>query len=226
MSTIKKNTEVSEVEEIRKKTSRSIVQNQKLITGIIIAVVVLIGGYFGYQAFIQKPNEEKASNAMFTAEQYFGMDSFSLALNGDGQKDGFANVISKYGSTKAGNLARYYAAACYLHLGQPQEAVKHLEKFNAKGTDFEALSAGLLAAAYDESGNKEKALDQYTKAVKFKNAMTAPFYLRCASIIAYDLGKTQDAVTFEQQIKKEYPNSPQSRDTDKYLALYGHISFD
>lgn len=215
-----------EVDEIRAKTASTLVKNQKLITGVIAAVVVLIVAFFVYKYFIQAPNEEKGQQSIYTAEQYFGIDSFNLALNGDGQKDGFLQVISKYGGTKAGNLAHYYAGRCYLEMGQAKEAIKHLEKFSGSGTDLEYTAQGMLAGAYADDGNVDKALSTYNKAVKNKNVFYTPFFLRSASIVAYEAGKAKEAIDFELKIKQEYPGSQQFRDTDKYLALYGHSSTD
>lgn len=226
MATANKKSQVSGVDVIRMKTSNTIAQNQKLITTVIGIILALILAFVGYKYFVQKPNEEKAQLALSTAERYFAMDSFDLALNGDGQKEGFLKIAEHYGSTNAGNLARFYAGSCLLQLGQAQDAIKQLEKFNGKGTEFDAMGAGLLAAAYDEIDDKEKALNQYKKAIKYDNGITAPFYLRCASVIAYELGKNQEAIDFEKQIKASYPNSTQFRDADKHLALYGHLTVE
>src|SRR5690606_6111988 len=83
-------------------------KNQKAIIGVIVAVVVLVGGYFGYKNFVEAPKEEKAASALFSAERWFEVDSLKYTLNGDGQHPGALSVINKYGGTKAGNLARYY----------------------------------------------------------------------------------------------------------------------
>lgn len=56
---------------------------------ISVLLIVVIGGWYGYQQFIVKPKEEKAVEAIFRAEEYFRMDSLNLALNGDGQNLGF-----------------------------------------------------------------------------------------------------------------------------------------
>src|ERR1700748_3981817 len=84
-------------------------KNQKVIIGAIVAVVVVVGGFFGYKELIQKPNEEKAANALFSAERWFEVDSLNYTLNGDGQHKGVLDVIKKYDGTKAANLAEYYA---------------------------------------------------------------------------------------------------------------------
>ena len=52
---------------------------KKLATAAAI-VLVVVGAWFGYQEFIIKPKEEKASEAMFKAQEYFAMDSSNLVL--------------------------------------------------------------------------------------------------------------------------------------------------
>ena len=74
--------------------------------GAVVALVVIVGGFLGYKHFISKPNELKASEAIFKGEQYFGADNFETALNGDsiGYK-GFLKVADEFSGTAAGNLA-------------------------------------------------------------------------------------------------------------------------
>ena len=77
----------------------------------LIAIILIIGGYFGYKNFISEPNEKKASEAIFRAEEYYRLDSARLALNGDNLNPGFLKIISKYSGTKAANLASFYAGS-------------------------------------------------------------------------------------------------------------------
>ncbi|MFN5913615.1 MAG: hypothetical protein ACK43J_04410, partial [Chitinophagaceae bacterium] len=95
---------------------------KKLSIGIV-ALVVLVGGYWAYGYFVQGPQEKKASEEIFMAESYFRKDSFNLALNGNAGTPGFLKVISKYDGTKTANLARLYAGECYLQLGEFQKAI-------------------------------------------------------------------------------------------------------
>ena len=60
-------------------------RNSKVITALLIGVIVGIGGYFGYKNFVKKPKETNAINDMYRAEAYFRIDSFKLALDGDGK---------------------------------------------------------------------------------------------------------------------------------------------
>src|SRR5215467_9940632 len=72
-------------------------------------IVIVVAGYLGYKYLIQEPNEKKAAEAMFRAEEYFRMDSVKLALQGDNINSGFLKIISKYGGTKSASLASFYA---------------------------------------------------------------------------------------------------------------------
>src|SRR5687768_11414832 len=65
-----------------------------------LALLLIVGGYFAYKQFIQKPNEQKAADAIAKAEEYYRADSLQLALNGDGVNAGLLKVISSYGGTK------------------------------------------------------------------------------------------------------------------------------
>ena len=84
---------------------------------IVSTLIILgVGGWYAYQNFVKKPNEAKAADAIWKAEEYYRMDSVNLALNGDGQNWGFLKVIDKYGGTDAGNMANFYAGSCYIKL--------------------------------------------------------------------------------------------------------------
>ena len=74
-------------------------KNKKVINIALLAAVVIVGGFFAYNRFIKAPNERKAQEMIFHAQQYFAADSFKLALNGDGNNYGFIQVINKYGGT-------------------------------------------------------------------------------------------------------------------------------
>ncbi len=105
-------------------------KNGKILVILIVGIIVLIGAYLAYLSFVKEPKERKASEAMWKAEEYYRMDSARLALNGDGSNIGFLQIISRYGGTKAGNLAEFYAGSSYLKIGDFNNAVKYLKDFS------------------------------------------------------------------------------------------------
>src|ERR1700761_2438485 len=90
---------------------------QKPITIGLVAIVVIAGGWYGYNEWVVKPNEEKAADAIYKAQQYFSVDSSHQVLDGDGSSKGVLYVMKTYSGTKAANLAHFYAGVSYLKLG-------------------------------------------------------------------------------------------------------------
>jgi tetratricopeptide (TPR) repeat protein len=201
-------------------------KNSKVIIGIAAFVVVSVGGYLGYKNFIQLPNEQKASEEMFMAESNFRKDSFDIALNGTQGKAGFLKVISKYGNTNAGNLAQLYAGECYMHLGDFQKAVKHLEDFNpGSAKQVEAKVTGLLGDAYAELKKNKEAIDLYAKAGSLfpDDQSISSEYLFRGALLAEINGNTEKAIELYQQIKDKYPRTDKGFVVDKYLARLGVV---
>jgi TolA-binding protein len=151
------------------------------------------------------------------------MDSARLALNGDNINYGFLKVISKYGSTKAANLAAFYAGSCYLKLGDYNNAVKYLKDFSTSVKQLQERDYGLLGDAYSELNKKEDAAEQYKKAGTYfeKDELFSPEYLFRSGYLYESMGKNQEAIAMYKIIKDKYPNSTRGADIDKYLARLG-----
>jgi len=191
----------------------------------LLVIAVLVAGYFGYKSFISEPNEKKADEAMFRAEEYYRMDSARLALNGDNVNAGFLKLMSKYSGTKAANLAAFYAGSCYLKLGDYNNAVKYLKDFSTSAEQIQVRAYGLLGDAYAELNKKEEAAAQYKKAGTYyeKDDLLSPEYLFRAGYLYESMGKAQDAIAMYQLIKDKYPTSQRGYDIDKYLGRLGVI---
>jgi TolA-binding protein len=192
---------------------------------VLLAILVIVAGFFAYRNLVSEPNEKQAVEAMFRAEEYYRQDSARLALNGDNINAGFLKVISKYGGTKAANLASFYAGSCYLKLGDYGNAVKYLKDFSTSVKQLQERSYGLLGDAYSEQNKKEEAAEQYKKAGTYfeKDELFSPEYLFRSGYLYESMGKTRDAIAMYQLIKDKYPSSQRGADIDKYLARLGVI---
>jgi tetratricopeptide (TPR) repeat protein len=192
---------------------------------VLLAIVVLVSGYIGYRKWVADPNEKQAVAAMFRAEQYYQMDSARLALNGDNINYGFLKVIARYSSTKAANLASFYAGSCYLKLGDFNNAVKYLKDFSTSVQILQERDYGLLGDAYSELNRKEEAAEQYKKAGTYfeKDELLSPEYLFRSGYLYESMGKTQEAISMYKMIKDKYPQSQRGVEIDKYLARLGAL---
>lgn len=196
---------------------------------VCVALLVVIGGYFGYQNFIKKPKEEKASDAIFKAEEYYRLDSVKLALNGDGQYPGFLSVINKYSGTDAANLACFYAGSCYLKMGDNANAAKYLKKFSSNAKQIQARAYKLLGDAYADMGKNADALDYYKKAAHHftEDQVNSAEALFMAAYLADKMMKdTKEAILLYKELKEKYPATQQGIEADKYLAQLGVYDAD
>jgi tetratricopeptide (TPR) repeat protein len=222
MAKDKKDTTENSVESLENaltRTERYIENNQKSLTIIVLAIVVIVGGYLGYKKLYLSPMEEKAQSQIFAAEQYFEKDSFKLVLNGDGNYLGVLDIINKYGPTKTANLAYYYAGISYRGLGKYQEAITYLKKFDAGDLLISPLALGAIGDCYVELNNLNEGVKYYEKAANYnENDFTTPLFLKKAGIIYEDLKKNDDAIELYEQIKVKYPKSTEARDIEKDLT--------
>ena len=149
-------------------------------------IALIISGLFVYKYYLDSQNEI-AQNEMFQAVYYFEQDSLDLALRGDGNHYGFLDIIAEYGSTKAGNLANYYAGAIYMGKENFSSAVPFLEDFSSDDLMIQSRADSMLGDAKMADGNFESAADYFTKAASNKpNEFFTPVYLMKAGL-AYEL---------------------------------------
>ena len=210
---------IVDVQEVYSKTELFIEENKNPIVGVVLAIAILVGGYFAYTKLYLGPLQDEANEEMFMAEKYFNQDSMNLALYGDGVNYGFLEIIDNYGATKAENLARYYAGISYLRIGQFEAAIAALEDFDKEDEVIGTIAVGAIGDAYMELGDLNKAAKNYEKAAnRRENEFTSPIYLKKAAQTFEILGDYDKAVELYKRIKVDYTTSTEALDIDKYIA--------
>ena len=215
------NDNIVDVEAAYSKTEDFINTNQKPVMIGGIAILAVIAAAFYYFNSYLPPIEKEAQAEIFTAQNYFAIDSFQLAMYGGGANGalGFQDIIDSYGSTKAGNTAKLYMGLSLLHSGSYDEAIDYLNSYSAKDEMTGALAKGAIGDAYSEMGQYDDALSNYKAAAGVNtNEYTSPAYLFKAAKVAEKLNDYSTAISMYEKIKKDYPNSQQGRTIDKYLT--------
>ena len=217
--TDKTDKQFAQIEETLSKTEQYVEDNQKSLTLIVGAIIVIIAIYLGFTNFYLEPLEKEAHADMYMAEMYFEKDSFNLALNGDGQYLGFLDIADEYSLTNPGNLANYYAGLCYLHTAQFEDAIEYLSDFSSDDIILSTLALGCIGDAYLELEDNSSALEYYEKAAdNASNDFTTPRYLMKQAIVLEMDEEYEDALEMYNQIKEDYSKSQIAQDIDKYIA--------
>ena len=197
-------------------------KNSKMVVVAIVVIFVLAAAIFGYKKLIVEPRLNDAQEMLYEAQYRFEQQNadFALALNGDENVPGFAQVIEKYGNTPAGNLATVYAAACALRLGDFDAAEGYLAKYsNVKGATGElvnAMAVGIRGEIAVEKGDYAGAAAIFEKAANVSdNNYSAPLYLRKAAMAYAAAGNAAKAQECLQTINDKYPSSIEARDSEK-----------
>ena len=210
---------IVDVEEVYSKTETFVEENKNTLTIVVAAIAIVIGGYFAYQSFYLKPLQVEAQESMFMAEKFFGMDSMNLAIYGNGAYPGFLEIVDEYGSTKSGNLAKYYLGIAYLRTGQYEAAIAALKDFNTDDVMVGNVAQGAIGDAYLELGDLKKAASSYIKAAeRSENEFSSPLYLMRAARTYEMMGEFNRALEIYEEIKTDYQDSPEAGEVEKLIA--------
>ncbi|MEO5673407.1 MAG: tetratricopeptide repeat protein [Chitinophagales bacterium] len=194
-------------------------ENRKVLTYVVGGLFAIVAAYMGFTKLYLAPKNEEANNQIFMAQKWFGMDSLSLALNGDGNFPGFIKIMDEYKWTDAANLSHYYAGIIYLKQGKFQDAIDHLKDYKGKDKLVTNMAYGALGDAYSELGKNDEAIDYYKKAAyHFENELTTPLFLKKAGMLLEHEKKNDEAKRMYEEVKNKYPNTNEGREMDKFIA--------
>lgn len=197
-------------------------KNKNTIIYGALLVAALIAAYFIYQTFVKAPAEKTAMAEMQQAQIQFERDSFNLALANPGNGSmGFIEIVDQYGSTKAGNLANYYAAVSYLNIGQYEAALDYAKSFDADGTLLPAMKYGIIGDAQSELGKMDEAISAYRSAIDAAgdNFVTGGYYLNKLALLLRNQGQNEEALKAFRRLKTDFGQSPSAASADKYISM-------
>ena len=199
------------------KTELFFKENGKLITYCITAVLVVALCILAYNRFYLQPKKAQATDQMVRAEQWFQAGEYELALNGDENDLGFADILKQYGS-KAGEAIYLYTGICQLQTGAYEDAISTLKKYDGEDAILLSRAQACIGDADVELEEYGKAINYYEKAAATVDNEFAAAYLLKAGIAAEANGDTKKALSFYQTIKDQYGNAPEAMEIDKYIT--------
>lgn len=192
-------------------------ENKKIIWGSIAAIIAAGAIVLSYQKFYVQPKRVEGQAQMFPAEANFRAQEYNLALNGDGNVLGFAQIAEEYGA-KAGKSVYLYAGICELKLGNYENALSYLKKYNGKDEILAAKALAYQGEAYTGLEKYKEALVAFEKAASKADNIFAASYLLKAGNLCEEIGDKAKALSFYKKVKDLYPQSMEAYDVDKYIS--------
>ena len=192
-------------------------ENKKIIWGSIAAIIAAGAIVLSYQKFYVQPKRVEGQAQMFPAEANFRAQEYNLALNGDGNVLGFAQIAEEYGA-KAGKSVYLYAGICELKLGNYENALSYLKKYNGKDEILAAKALAYQGEAYTGLEKYKEALVAFEKAASKADNIFAASYLLKAGNLCEEIGDKAKALSFYKKVKDQYPQSMEAYDVDKYIS--------
>ncbi|MCO6494982.1 MAG: hypothetical protein J5I91_04795 [Bacteroidetes bacterium] len=196
-------------------------KKKPLIIGTL-AVAAIVAGYFLYETYVSKPKQKESLELLAKVQDYFKQDSFRLVVNGAPGFKSAVQISSDYSGTKSGNLANYYAGVSYLKLGEYDNAIKYLKKFDSNGDKLVgALALACIGDAYVEKTEFKEGLNYYKQAIDYSiNELTTPIHAQKALNVYIELKQYDDALQLIDRLNNE-KNIPDDfkKELKKYQGL-------
>lgn len=191
--------------------------NKTAIIAIIAVLIIAGAGFFLWHKFGYMPQKAEAQEQMFPAEANFRAEEYELALNGDGNVLGFAQIIEEYGN-KAGKAVYFYAGVCEYQLGNYNEAISYLSSYKGKDKILLARATACIGDSYVALNDYAKAVGYFEKAASIVENIYAAGYLLKAGVTYEELGQKDKALAAYKTVKDKYPQSMEGYDIDKYIS--------
>lgn len=201
----------------------------KVVAGVVVAVVVVVAGYF----YMDNQNNElniEGLTQLSRVRLAYDVGQFDMALSGrgippmDGEPvKGLTAISDEYAGTPAGEMAALMAGNAYVNLGKPADAAAQFEL--ASKSDAQIIQIGAmkgLAATLELQQKFADAAAKYEEAATLADntGLEEDCYLSAAA--AYEEAKnTAKATELYQLIVKNFELSAVAASAKSGLARLG-----
>ena len=193
-------------------------ENKSLVFGAVGALVAVILVIFGFM-YYQNQQQDNAASQMTEATALYENGNYRAALDGDNGAPGLLEIVDRFGSTKAGNLARFYAGDALFQLGEYEEALEYFQDYDKDNDAIGAAAYAGEAAVHESMGDFARAAERFEEAAEqFENEFTSARYLQQAGRNYVMAGEFAEARAVYEDIKDRYPTSQIASEIDFYLA--------
>jgi TolA-binding protein len=197
-------------------------QNTKIIYYVAIGLVAAAAIIFLWSKNKTESNN-KATAMLSRIIPSYDQGTYNVAVNGIPQEgvQGLQAIVTEYGNTKAGELAKLYLANSYYALKDYDNALKYYDDISVSDKLISSSALAGAAACYEAKGDLSAAASYFEKAAsKYMTLMQAPQNLARSAVNYAAIGKKEKAIELLQTLKKEFPKSPYAWEVDRFIAEY------
>ncbi len=192
----------------------------KMINGGIAAAIILvvfIGGFW-FTHHRETVASEELGHALLTYQAPLRPPSIpadpqqpsftSIQERGIAAGKEFNEVAAKYGSTKSGKFAKYFAGLAAIDAGNEKVAEEHLKyAADVRDNDVAALGKQALAALYRDTNREADAIKLYKELIDHPSGTVPKVSAQLQLADLYSAKQPNEARNIYQQIAKENPQS-------------------
>lgn len=195
-------------------------ENKKLVSSILTGLVILV-----LVAVVIRnnmiSNNEQATAELAKIMRYYDQGNYEAAINGIPQENirGLLAVVNDYGSTHAGEFAKFYLANSYFATGNYDQAREYYLDVSFDDDLLQASAYAGAAASYEAKGDRANAASYYERAaLRGKENVQAAEHLHHAALNYAAAGNKEKAIDLLKKVKKDYPTSSIAREVDRFIA--------
>lgn len=195
-------------------------ENKKLVSSVITGLVIVVLAVVVIRNNMVS-NNEQATTELAKIMNYYDQGNYEAAINGIPQENirGLLAVVNDYGSTHAGEFAKFYLANSYFATGKYDQALEYYLDVNFDDVLLQASAYAGAAASYEAKGDRAKAASYYERAaLRGKANVQAAEHLYHAALNYAAAGNKEKAIDLLKKVKKEYPTSSIAREVDRFIA--------
>lgn len=195
-------------------------ENKKLVSSIVTGLVIVVLAAVVIRNNMVS-NNEQATTELAKIMKYYDQGNYEAAINGIPQENirGLLAVVNDYGSTHAGEFAKFYLANSYFAMGNYDQALAYFLDVSFDDNLLQASAYAGAAACYEAKGDRANAASYYERAaLRGKENVQAAEHLHHAALNYAAAGNKEKATDLLKKVKKEYPTSSIAREVDRFIA--------
>jgi len=184
------------------------------------ALVVIIAGTAIYLKGHATDNE-LATTKLSAIHQFYDNGQYQVAIDGAPERGlvGLKSIADQYGSTHAGDFARFYLADSYYQLGKYAEALEEFKGCSPSDDLLKASRYAGIAACLEALGDFDDAGKYFEDAAeKEQTDNSIAEQLSNAARCFAQAGDKSRALDILKRLKKNYPTTTAGREADRYIT--------